>query len=71
DGKGRAIDNTFIERFWRSIKYEKLYLNPPKDGLDLYTLTAEYMNYYNHQRRHSSIEDCKPIELFKQMNQAA
>jgi putative transposase len=34
DEKGRAIDNVFIERFWRDLKYEKLYLNPPTDGVD-------------------------------------
>ncbi len=33
DGKGRATDNAFIERLWRSVKYEKVYLNPPKDGV--------------------------------------
>ncbi|MCM4167352.1 Putative transposase InsK for insertion sequence element IS150 [Arenibacter antarcticus] len=36
DGKGRALDNIYIERFWKSIKYEKLYPNPSNDGLDLY-----------------------------------
>ena len=36
DGKGRAIDNAFIERLWRSVKYEKIYLNPPTDGVNLY-----------------------------------
>ena len=36
DGKGRETDNAFIERLWRSVKYEKIYLNPPTDGIDLY-----------------------------------
>ena len=36
DGKGRAIDNIFIERFWRSIKQEYVYLNPPNGGMELY-----------------------------------
>jgi putative transposase len=36
DGKGRAIDNIFIERFWRSLKYEKIYLEPSEDGHELY-----------------------------------
>jgi len=36
DGKGRAIDNVFIERLWRSVKYESIYLNPPDSGIDLY-----------------------------------
>lgn len=65
DGKGRATDNAFIERLWRNVKYEKIYLNPPKDGLDLYILLAEYFNYYNHERRHQSIDYDKPIERYK------
>jgi len=36
DGKGRAIDNIFIERFWRSVKHEKIYLEPSDDGLELF-----------------------------------
>lgn len=64
DGKGRAIDNAFIERLWRSVKYEKLYLNPPKDGLDLYLLLAEYFSYYNEERRHEGIADEIPRNLF-------
>lgn len=64
DGKGRATDNAFIERLWRSVKYEKLYLNPPKDGSDLYDQLMDYFDYYNHQRRHGGIDDCRPVELF-------
>lgn len=64
DGKGRAIDNAFIERLWRSVKYEKLFLNPPNDGIDLYLSLAEYFNYYNTERRHSSIDNQKPFELY-------
>lgn len=65
DGKGRATDNAFIERLWRSVKYEKLYLSPPTDGLDLYYQVQTYFNYYNNERRHSSIDNQKPVELFK------
>ena len=64
DGKGRAIDNAFIERLWRSVKYEKIYLYPPKDGTDLYLLLAEYFNYYNRERRHSGIDDQIPEQLY-------
>jgi putative transposase len=66
DGKGRAIDNAFIERLWRSVKYEKLYLNPPTDGVDLYLKIAEYMEYYNFERRHEGINDQIPKELFNE-----
>ena len=64
DGKGRATDNAFIERLWRSVKYEKIYLNPPKDGTDLYLKVAEYMDYYNHERRHEGIDDEIPSRLY-------
>ncbi len=64
DGKGRAIDNVFIERFWRSYKYEYLYLNPPNGGLDLYQRTEEYMRYYNHERGHESLNYNTPADLY-------
>lgn len=65
DGKGRAIDNAFIERFWRSVKYEKLYLNPAADGTALYFQLADYMDYYNHERRHSGIDNQVPATIFE------
>ena len=65
DGKGRATDNAFIERLWRNVKYEKLNLNPPKDGIDLYLKVQEYFNYYNHQRRHEAIDYEKPIDKYR------
>lgn len=71
DGKGRAIDNAFIERLWRSVKYEKLYLSPPVDGLDLHAKLEEYFNYYNHERRHTSINNSRPIEWYGELNVAA
>jgi len=64
DGKGRATDNAFIERLWRSIKYEKIYLNPVSDGLLLYKMIQEYFMYYNFARRHQSIADQFPYELY-------
>jgi len=64
DGKGRATDNAFIERLWRNVKYEKLYLNPPKDGMDLYLLLAEYFNYYNQARRHEALDYEIPAEIY-------
>ena len=64
DGKGRAIDNAFIERLWRSVKYEKLYLNPPTDGINLYKLVDEYFNYYNFERRHEGLQDEIPYDIY-------
>jgi len=71
DGKGRATDNAYIERFWRSIKYEKIYLNPPNDGLDLYNKVEEYVEYYNKKRRHSSLNDHRPYDLYSKQLKAA
>ena len=56
DGKGRAIDNIFIERFWRTVKYEYVYLNPANGGYELYTELEEYLRYYNFERPHDSLE---------------
>ncbi len=64
DGKGRAIDNVFIERLWRTVKYDHVYLNPAKDGLELYQGLQQYFKYYNYQRSHQGIERKKPAEVF-------
>jgi len=66
DGRGRATDNAFIETLWKSIKYEKIYLNPPQDGLDLYKMVDDYFEYYNHHREHSSLNDRMPSDVFHQ-----
>jgi putative transposase len=65
DGKGRATDNAFIETLWKSIKYEKIYLHPPEDGIELYKTVSEYFEYYNLKREHSSIGDKVPAEAYK------
>jgi putative transposase len=65
DGKGRAIDNIFIERFWRSLKYDYVYLNPANDGLELYQGLKEYMNYYNNELHHQGIGRKIPAKLYK------
>ena len=72
DGKGRAIDNIFIERFWRSLKYEHVYLKPAQDGIECYHGIAEYFEYYNYQRRHQSLEDQIPGIIYgKEIKNAA
>jgi putative transposase len=62
DGKGRAIDNVFIERFWRTLKHEHIYLRPPEDGVDLCRTCAQFIHYYNHRRKHSSIGNVPPVK---------
>ena len=64
DGKGRAIDNIFIERFWRNIKYEKIYIEPSEDGIELYGKIKWYMEFYNSQRMHQSLGYKRPQELY-------
>lgn len=64
DGKGRAIDNIFIERFWRSLKYEHVYLNPVDNGLDLHNGIYKWMNFYNMVRVHQSIDYQTPEEVY-------
>ncbi len=65
DGKGRATDNAFIERLWRSIKYERLYLHEYETGKQLYDLVDDYVTYYNTARRHSSIGDDYPADWYR------
>lgn len=56
DGKGRAIDNIFIERLWRSVKYEYLYLKRPEKCQELYKGLDQYFQFYNYERLHQSLE---------------
>ena len=65
DGKGRAIDNIFIERFWRLLKYDYVYLHPASDGLELYKGLKEYIQYYNYELHHQGIERKTPAELYR------
>ena len=71
DGKGRAIDNIFIERLWRSVKYEYVYLFPATDGLECYQGLKEYFRYYNEERRHQSLDDQTPLTVFQQSEEIA
>ena len=68
DGKGRAIDNIFIERFWRTIKYEYVYINPANSGHELYFGLEEYFRYYNYERPHDSLEKETPAKKYGQKN---
>lgn len=69
DGKGRATDNAHIERFFRTIKHDKIYLHMPEDGQELFTLCDEFIEFYNTRRGHSSIEGLPPAQ--KYIRQAA
>jgi len=64
DGKGRAIDNIFIERLWRSVKYDYIYIKVPSDGLELYQGLMDYFDYYNNQLCHQGIDHQIPAHLY-------
>ena len=67
DGKGRALDNIYIERFWRSLKYEHVYLKPADNGLELYRGIRIYIDFYNNQRRHTSLKRQTPLDSYTQL----
>jgi putative transposase len=71
DGKGRATDNRWIERFWRTLKYKYIYLNPPTDGIELYAGVANYINYYNTKRVHHTTKQVPEKRYLKSIKIAA
>ena len=60
DGRGRYKDNIWIERFWRTIKQEYIYLNPAESMDELRQGINDFMHYYNYQRPHQSIKELLP-----------
>lgn len=64
DGRGRALDNVFIERLWWTLKYENIYPRCYSDGNELFTGISEYFDYYNNERKHSSLDKKTPAEVF-------
>ena len=66
DGKGRATDNIAIERFFRSYKWERLYLIRPETIREVKAMTSEYMQHYNNGRIHQALEGCTPAMIYNQ-----
>ena len=64
DGRGRALDNIFIERLWRSVKYECIYLNVFENGAQLYNGLDEYFRFYNTERKHQSLDNQTPNSVY-------
>jgi putative transposase len=64
DGKGQWTDNVFIERLWRSLKYECVYLNAFRNFKDAQRQIGIWINYYNDQRPHSKLDDLTPSEVY-------
>ena len=65
DGRGRCLDNVFIERLWRSLKYEAVYLHDLEDGFKAQRVIGEWMEFYNEQRPHSALAGRTPAEAYR------
>ena len=66
DGKGRVLDNIFVERLWRSVKYEDIYLKAYTDGRQLEAGLQAYFEFYNCQRFHQALAYQTPEQVFKE-----
>ena len=64
DGRGRCMDNIFIERLWRSLKYEAVYLHELTDGFHAERVIGEWIGFYNTERPHSSLDGQTPAEAY-------
>jgi len=64
DGKGRWIDNVFIERLWRSLKYEEVYLKAYESPSDARSNIGNWLRFYNERRRHQGIGELTPDEMY-------
>ena len=66
DGRGRAFDNIFIERLWRTVKYEEVYLKSYSCGNDAYKNLSHYFDFYNNKRPHQALSYKTPIEVYRE-----
>lgn len=65
DGKGRALDNVFIERLWRSVKYEHVYLHDHSTVRSLQRGLEQYLAYFNRERPHQGLDYCTPWDVYR------
>lgn len=70
DGRGRAYDNIFIERLWRTVKYEEVYLHDYQNGLEAYRHLDKYFRFYNEERPHQSFNYRTPVEVYRSDSRA-
>jgi len=66
DGRGRALDNVFVERLWRSVKYEEVYLKDYRDGWEAEASLARYFHFYCERRIHQALDYRTPAEVYHQ-----
>ncbi|MCP4445932.1 MAG: transposase [Myxococcales bacterium] len=69
DGKGRWVDNVFVERLWRSVKYEEVYLKAYDDMAHARELLKAYFEFYNQERRHYGLDRATPDQLYYETQQ--
>jgi putative transposase len=67
DGKGRCLDNVFVERLWRTVKYEEVYLKSYVSLVDAHAQLDRFFRFYNERRAHASLADATPAEVYKAM----
>jgi len=65
DGRGRATDNIYIERFWRTLKQDYVYIYPANNGIELHKGLKTFIDYYNNVKTHQGIERKIPVTLYK------
>ncbi len=71
DCRGRALDNAFVGRLWRSVKYEDVYLKGYENMAQLKQRLKVYFEFYNNRRRHSSLDGKTPAEVYKSREKEA
>lgn len=64
DAKGRVFDNIFIERLWRTVKYEEVYLRDYSDAIEARSRLGEYFKFYNYKRHHQGLNYKTPAEVY-------
>ena len=64
DGRGRALDNVFVERLWRSVKWEEVYLHDYQTAADAVSGLDRYFQFYNHERPHQALDYRTPAQVF-------
>lgn len=65
DGRGRCLDNVFIERLWRSLKYELVYPGDFADGRQLWSALEKYFVFYNYERPHQALDYRTPASIYR------
>ena len=66
DGKGRYLDNIFVERLWRSVKYEEVYLKAYQNGTEARKGIGAYLDFYNRERPHQALGYRTPGQMFEE-----